>query len=61
MEPMSVLKDNKNSIDFLSSDNHLISCKIKGNVSPDNYYRNGIIEYSPFTVDSTDFIGLFEG
>ena len=61
LDPMSVLKDNKNSIEFLSSDNHLVSWKIKGNASPDNYYRNGMIEYSPFNIDSTDFIGLFEG
>ncbi|SDJ24215.1 AAA domain-containing protein, putative AbiEii toxin, Type IV TA system [Lachnospiraceae bacterium G41] len=58
-EPMDILKDNKNSIEFLSTDNHLVSWKIKGNASPDNYYRNGYIEDIPFNIDSTDFIGIF--
>jgi len=57
---MEILKDNKNSIDFLSSDNHMVSWKIKGNATPENYYRNGMIKYLPFNIDSVDFIGIFE-
>ena len=59
VSPMSVLRDNKNSIDFLSSDNHLVSWTARGNATPENCYRNGMIEDSPFNVDATDFIGMF--
>jgi hypothetical protein len=56
---MSVLKNNRNSIDFLSSDNKVISWKVTGNAAPDRYYRNGMIEDIPFNVDDIDFIGMF--
>lgn len=59
MSPMSVLRDNKNSIDFLSSDNQITSWTARGNATPENCYRNGMIENSPFNVDATDFIGIF--
>ena len=61
LDPMAVLKDNKNSIDFLSNDNHLVSWISNGNASPENYYKNGMIEDSPFNIEATDFIGMFEG
>lgn len=57
--PMSALKENKNSIDFLSSDNHLISWTSRGNATPENCYRNGIIEDLPFNVEASDFVGIF--
>ena len=53
VDPMSLLKQNKNSIDFLSSDNKIVSWVSKGHASPENY--------SPFNIDATDFIGIFEG
>lgn len=59
LDPMTVLKDNKNSIDFLSSDNHLVSWVSRGNAKPDNCYKNGMIEDLPFNVEAADFIGLF--
>lgn len=59
VDPMAILKNNKNSIDFLSSDNRVVSWKITGNASPDRFYRNGMIENSPFNVDAIDFIGMF--
>ena len=59
LDPMTVLKHNKNSIDFLSSDNHLVSWTSRGNASPENCYKNGMIEDSPFNIDATDFIGIF--
>ncbi len=59
LDPMSVLKNNRNSIDFLSSDNKVISWKVTGNAAPDRYYRNGMIEDIPFNVDDIDFIGMF--
>lgn len=58
LDPMTVLKENKNSIDFLSSDSHLVSWTSRGNASPENCYRNGMIEDSPFNIDATDFVGI---
>lgn len=59
LSPMTVLRDNKNSIDFLSSDNQLTSWTARGNATPENCYKNGMIENSPFNVDATSFIGIF--
>ena len=59
LDPMSVLKENKYSIDFLSSDNKLVSWVSKGNAAPDSYFKNGMIENIPFNIDATDFIGVF--
>lgn len=58
LDPMTILKENKNSIDFLSSDNHLVSWTSRGNASPENCYKNGLIEDSPFNIDATDFVGI---
>ena len=59
LDPMTILKHNKNSIDFLSVDNKLVSWKVTGNAAPDRYYKNGLIENSPFNVEAVDFIGMF--
>ena len=59
LDPMTVLKENRNSIDFLSSDNHLVPWTSRGNASPENCYKNGMIEDSPFNIDATDFVGIF--
>lgn len=58
LDPMTILKENKNSIDFLSSDNHLVSWVSKGNAAPDSCYKNGMIKDSPFNIDATDFVGI---
>lgn len=58
--PMDILKKNKKSIDFLSVDKQVYSWKSNGNYSPSNLYKNGMIEGSPFNVDSIDFIGVFQ-
>lgn len=58
LDPMSVLKENKNSIDFLSSDNHLIPWTSRGNATPANCYRNGMIEDLPFNIEASDFVGI---
>ncbi len=58
LDPMSILKKNRNSIDFLSSDNHLVSWTSRGNATPENCYKNGMIEDSPFNVEATDFVGI---
>lgn len=58
--PMDILKRNKKSIDFLSEDHKIYPWKNSGNYSPSRLYRNGMIEGSPFNIDSIDFIGIFE-
>ena len=57
--PMDVLKHHKKSIDFLSEDHEIYSWTTSGNYSPSKLYRNGMIEGSPFNIDSIDFIGIF--
>lgn len=59
LDPMAVLKENRNAIDFLSNDNHLIPWTARGNASPENCYKNGMIEDLPFNVDASDFVGIF--
>lgn len=59
LDPMTILKENRNSIDFLSNDNHLVSWTSRGNASPENCYKSGMIEDSPFNIDATDFVGIF--
>lgn len=58
--PMDILKRNKRSIDFLSIDNKIYPWKTNGNYSPAKLYRNGMIEGSPFNIDATDFIDVFD-
>ena len=58
LSPMSVLKKYKNSICFISSVNTVHSWAKHGNQNPENAYRNGFIEDSPFNVDSSDFLGI---
>lgn len=57
--PMDVLKRHKKSIDFLSIDHKIYPWTTNGNYSPSKLYKNGMIEGSPFNVDSTDFVGVF--
>lgn len=59
--PMSILKHNRKSIDFLSNDNRIIPWTTNGNYSPENLYRTGMIKYLPFNVESIDFIGILGG
>jgi len=58
IDPMNILKENKKSIDFLSTDNILVPWTNSGNATPDSNYRNGYIENLPFNIDSTDFLGV---
>ena len=57
--PMDILKRRSKSIDFLSADHKIYPWIKSGNYSPSKLYRNGMIEGSPFNIDSTDFIGIF--
>ena len=61
LSPMSVLKGNKNAISFISSINTVHTWTNNGNQSPENAYRNGFIEDSPFNVDASDFLGIIGG
>lgn len=58
LSPMSVLKKNKLSISFISSANTVHTWTRNGNQTPENAYRDGFIEDSPFNVDVTDFLGV---
>jgi len=58
--PMDILKSRKKSIDFLSLDHKIYPWTKNGNYSPSKLYRNGMIEGSPFNIDSIDFIGIFD-
>ena len=58
LSPMSVLKGNKNSINFISSINTVHVWANSGNLNPENAYKNGFIEDSPFNVDASDFLGI---
>lgn len=57
--PMDVLKTNKKSIDFLSSDHRIYSWTANGNYSPAALYKKGMIEGSPFNVFPFDFANAF--
>lgn len=61
LSPMSVLKGCKNSITFISSINTIHTWTKNGNQSPENAYKNGFIEDSPFNVDAADFLGIIGG
>ncbi len=58
--PMDVLKRNKKSIDFLSVNHKIYPWTKNGNYSPANLYKSGMIEGSPFNIDSIDFISAFD-
>lgn len=58
--PMDVLKHNNKSIDFLSINQEIHPWIKNGNYSPSKLYRRGMIDGSPFNVDSIDFIGVFD-
>ena len=57
--PMDILKRNKKSIDFLSVNHKIYSWTKNGNYSPANLYKSGMIEGSPFNIDSIDFLRAF--
>ncbi len=56
---MESLKDGKDAINFLTSDNQIIKWTKNGHYSPDVLYRNGMIEKIPFNIYGTDFVGIF--
>lgn len=61
LSPMSVLRENSCSISFISSVNTVHTWTNNGNLNPENAYRNGFVEDSPFNVDASDFLGILGG
>lgn len=61
LSPMRFLKKRKNAISFISSTNTIHTWANDGNRNPENAYRDGFIEDSPFNVDSSDFLGVLGG
>ena len=59
LAPMDVLQKAKHSIDFLSPDSRITSWTSNGNYTAASLYRKGLIEYSPFNIESFSFIGVF--
>ena len=57
--PMDILQRSKYSIDFLSNDSHLVSWTKLGNSPAASVYKRGLIKYSPFNIESFDFLGVF--
>ena len=61
LSPMSVLKNSKCSISFISGVNTIHTWTSNGNLNPEHAYRNGFIEDSPFNVEASDFLGILGG
>ena len=61
LSPMSVLRDGKCAISFLSGINTVHTWMSNGNQTPEHAYRDGFIEDSPFNVDASDFLGILGG
>ena len=59
--PMEVLESSKKSIDFLSRDCTIVPWVKNGNYSVKALYSKGMIEKSPFNLESFSFLGMFEG
>lgn len=61
LSPMSVLRDSKCAISFISAANTMHTWTSNGNQNPEHAYRDGFIEDSPFNVDASDFLGVLGG
>ncbi|MBR0267127.1 MAG: ATP-binding protein [Clostridia bacterium] len=61
LSPMSVLRNSKCAISFISGVNTVHTWTSKGNQNPEHAYRDGFIEDSPFNVDASDFLGVLGG
>lgn len=61
LSPMSILKSQKMSITFISNINTIHTWTSNGNQSPENAYRDGFIDDSPYNIDSSDFLGVLGG
>ncbi len=57
---MDSLREEKESINFLTRDNQIIRWVKNGHYSPDVLYRKGMIEKLPFNIYESDFVSIFE-
>ena len=57
--PMKVLKKYKKSIDFISRGNEMTSWIKNGNYDVSSLYSKGLIDKSPFNLESFDFLEVF--
>ena len=60
LNPMHILKKQKHAIDFISNDGYVTSWTSNGNYDPASLYTKGLIDKSPFDMNSSDFIGVFD-
>ncbi len=58
-EPMTILKKQKGSLLFLGETGKLVSLPKNGNSNPLNYYKEGMVEDSPFNFEAYDFTRIF--
>ena len=58
--PMKILKKGKHSIDFINSDQGVVSWIRNGAKNPTIDYKDGFIPGIPFNVNDFDFISIFE-
>lgn len=58
-EPMSVLRKEKGALLFLGETGKLVSLPKNGNSNPVNYYKDGMVEDSPFNIETYDFAKIF--
>lgn len=56
---MSVLKNGKHGIDFISPDHHLASWAKNGNYSPESQWLDGFIPGFAFNLEDTDYLSIF--
>ena len=61
LSPMHLLKGRRGAITFISSINTVHTWANNGNANPENAYKNGFIEDSPFNVDASSFLGIIGG
>ncbi len=61
LSPMSVLRNSKCALSFISCANTVHTWTSNGNQNPEHAYRGGFIEDSPFNVDASDFLGVLGG
>lgn len=60
LNPMHILKKQKHSIDFISNNGYVTAWKNSGNYDPASLYSKGLIDKSPFDMNASDFIGVFD-
>lgn len=59
-ESMTILKKQKGALLFLGETGKLVSLPKNGNSNPLNYYKEGMVEDSPFNFETYDFTKIFK-